>query len=104
MTTKTEVPSPFCGIGTDDLVLNIDGKSINVLANGCAINTPAFEQAIGDIVPRVNGEEVALEVAVAQAADILRASHQTLIGGCATDVNGTACFGFSGRSSWRSYR
>jgi formylmethanofuran dehydrogenase subunit B len=88
MTTKTEVPSPFCGIGTDDLVLNVDGKSINVLANGCAINTPAFEQAIGDMVPRVNGEEVALEVAVAQAADILKASNQTLIGGCATDVNG----------------
>jgi len=61
MTIKTEVPSPFCGIGTDDLVLNVDGLSINVLANGCAINTPAFEQVIGDIAPRVKGQEVVVQ-------------------------------------------
>ena len=88
MATKTEVPSPFCGIGTDDLVINVDGLSINVLANGCAINTPAFEQAIGDIAPRVKGKEVTLEAAVKKAAELLASSNQTLIGGCATDVNG----------------
>ncbi len=88
MTTKTEVPSPFCGMGTDDLVLNVEGLSINVLANGCAINTPAFEQAIEEITPRVKGKEVTLETAVKKAAELLVASNQTLIGGCATDVNG----------------
>ena len=27
MTEITEVPSPFCGIGTDDLTIQVDGFS-----------------------------------------------------------------------------
>lgn len=33
-------------------------------------------------------KEVSLEVAVAKAAELLNASNQPVIGGCATDVNG----------------
>lgn len=88
MTEITEVPSPFCGIGTDDLAIEVDGVSIKVLANGCAVNTPAFEQAITDTAPRVGGKEVGFDAAVAKAAEILRGSLQPVIGGCATDVNG----------------
>ncbi|MBE0435634.1 MAG: formylmethanofuran dehydrogenase subunit B [Methylomicrobium sp.] len=88
MTEFTEVPSPFCGIGTDDLAVEVDGLSIKVLANGCAVNTPAFEQAITDTAPRVGGREASLEATVAKAAEILRGSLQPVIGGCATDVNG----------------
>ena len=83
-----DVPSPFCGIGTDDLTIQVDGVSLTVVKNGCAINTPAFEQAITDTRPRIDGNEVRLEVAVAKAAALLKNTNQPLIGGCATDVNG----------------
>jgi formylmethanofuran dehydrogenase subunit B len=88
VTEITEVPSPFCGVGTDDLTVQIDDLSVKVIANGCAINTPAFEQSITDTSARVNGEKVSLAVAIAKAADLLRASNQPIMGGCATDVNG----------------
>ena len=88
MTEITEVPSPFCGIGTDDLAIQVDGLNVKVVENGCAVNTPAFEQAISDTSARVDGKDVNLEVAVAKAAELLRVSNQPVIGGCATDVNG----------------
>ncbi|MDD2738156.1 MAG: formylmethanofuran dehydrogenase subunit B, partial [Methylomonas lenta] len=88
MTEITEVPSPFCGIGTDDLSIQVDGVSLKVTANGCAINTPAFEEPITDTSPRVAGQIVSLDVAVNQAATLLRNTQQPVISGCATDVNG----------------
>ncbi len=88
MTEITEVPSPFCGIGTDDLTIRVDGISLKVIENGCAVNTPAFEQTITDTSPRVDGKEVSLDVAVAVAAALLKDTRLPVIGGCATDVNG----------------
>ncbi|MGR9052544.1 MAG: formylmethanofuran dehydrogenase subunit B [Gammaproteobacteria bacterium] len=88
MTEITEVPSPFCGIGTDDLVVSVDGLSLQVTQNGCAVNTPAFEQPVTDTRPRVQGREVSLEVAAAKAAELLRNTKLPVIGGCAADVNG----------------
>ena len=88
MTEITEVPSPFCGIGTDDLTIRVDGVSLKVIENGCAVNTPAFEQAITDTSPRVDGKEVSLDVAIATAAVLLKDTRLPVIGGCATDVNG----------------
>jgi formylmethanofuran dehydrogenase subunit B len=88
MTEITEVPSPFCGIGTDDLTIQVDGVALKVIKNGCAVNSPAFEQAITDTSPRVDGKEVSLAEAVATAAALLKDTRQPMIGGCATDVNG----------------
>ena len=88
MITITEVPSPFCGIGSDDLTIQVDGVSIKVTENGCAVNTPAFEEEIVDIKPRIDGKEVSLDIAVNKAAKILKKSNQPVIGGCATDVSG----------------
>ena len=88
MTDITEVPSPFCGIGTDDLAISVDGVSIKVTENGCAVNIPAFEQAITDVRPRVDGKAVSFEDAVSKAVHILEETNQPVIGGCATDVNG----------------
>lgn len=88
MTEITEVPSPFCGIGTDDLTVQVDGLTLKVTANGCAVNTPAFEQAITDTSPRVGGKEVSLEAAALKAASLLKDTRLPVIGGCATDVNG----------------
>ena len=88
MTEITEVPSPFCGIGTDDLTIRVDGVSLKVIENGCAVNTTAFEQPITDTSARVDGKAVSLEVAIAKAADLLKDTRLPVIGGCATDVNG----------------
>ncbi|WP_031437820.1 formylmethanofuran dehydrogenase subunit B [Methylobacter tundripaludum] len=88
MAEITEVPSPFCGIGTDDLTIQVDGVSLKVVENGCAVNSPAFEQAITDTRPRVDGKDVSLDAAVAKAAALLKNTNQPVIGGCATDVNG----------------
>ena len=88
MTEITEVPSPFCGIGTDDLAIQVDGLSLKVTANGCAINTPAFEQAITDTSPRIAGRNTSLDTAIAKAAELLRDTKQPVIAGCASDVNG----------------
>lgn len=88
MAEITEVPSPFCGIGTDDLTIQVNGVSLKVVENGCAVNSPAFEQAITDTGARVDGKEVSLEAAVAKAAALLKDTNQPVIGGCATDVNG----------------
>ncbi|MDD4913842.1 MAG: formylmethanofuran dehydrogenase subunit B [Methylococcales bacterium] len=84
----TEVPSPFCGIGTDDLIIQVEGDALKVKANGCAVNTPAFELPVTDTQPRVNGQPVSLETAVTRAAELLSNTRQPLFGGCATDVNG----------------
>ncbi|UOA09950.1 formylmethanofuran dehydrogenase subunit B [Methylobacter sp. S3L5C] len=88
MTEIIEVPSPFCGIGTDDLTIKVDGVLLKVIDNGCAVNTPAFEQPITDISARVDGKEVSLDIAIARAAAILKDTSLPVIGGCATDVNG----------------
>jgi formylmethanofuran dehydrogenase subunit B len=82
------VPSPFCGIGTDDLSIEVDGTTLKVLQNGCSVNSAGFEEPLTDTAPRVGGETVTLEDAVAKAADILRETNLPLIGGLATDVNG----------------
>ncbi len=88
MTEITEVPSPFCGIGTDDLTIQVEKLLIKVSENGCAVNTPAFEQPITDVSPRVAGKEATFKDAVGKAVDILKVANQPVIGGCATDVNG----------------
>ncbi len=88
MTEITEVPSPFCGIGTDDLVVQVDGVNVKVVENGCAINTPAFEQPLGDLGPKIQGQEASLTEAARKAAEILNDARQPVIGGCATDVSG----------------
>jgi formylmethanofuran dehydrogenase subunit B len=88
MALITEIPSPFCGIGTDDLSIQVDGIALKVMANGCAVNTPAFEQAIADTNPRIAGKTVSFQAAVIKAAALLTETKQPVIGGCATDVNG----------------
>lgn len=82
------VPSPFCGIGNDDLSIEVDGTALKVLQNGCSVNRAGFEEPLTDAGPRTGGETVTLEDAVAKAADILRETNLPLVGGLATDVNG----------------
>ncbi|MEE9397313.1 MAG: formylmethanofuran dehydrogenase subunit B [Methylococcales bacterium] len=83
-----DVPSPFCGIGADDIQIKVDGDVVTVESNGCAVNTPAFEFRLSDKKPRIGGEPATIKEAAAKIAEIIKAAHLPLIGGCATDVNG----------------
>lgn len=84
----TEVPSPFCGIAADDLKIKVTGHRLTLLENGCAVTKSAFEQAIGDSTPQIQGKPARLETALARIADILSQAQLPLIGGLATDVEG----------------
>ncbi len=86
--TYEEVVSPFCGIASDDLTIEVSGLDVKVVANGDAITKKGFETPITDIQPRVNGKEVDLATAISKATALLRKSRQTVISGLATDVNG----------------
>ena len=83
-----DVPSPFCGIASDDLKIKIEGNTVSILENGDAVTVKGFETPITDTSPRVNGKEVSLDDAVTHIADLLRISKQPVIGGLATDLNG----------------
>lgn len=86
--TFTEVPSPFCGLGTDDLKIKVDGTSVKVMQNGCAVNTPGFEAPLGDTRPRIDGRKTTLKAAIKKAAEIVSAAELPVFGGLATDVEG----------------
>jgi len=83
------VPSPFCGIASDDLKIQVQGTQVKVLENGDAVTIAGFEQPLTDIQPRVGGKAVALKEAVAAAAAYLRDAHLPLFGGFGTDVGDT---------------
>lgn len=83
------VPSPFCGIASDDLKIQVIGNQITVLQNGDAVTKAGFEQALTDTQPRVGGKPVSLNDAVIAAAELLRNARLPLFGGFGTDVNDT---------------
>lgn len=84
----TQVPSPFCGIGTDDITVQVSGNTVEVVENGCAVNSPAFEYPLGDSTPTIDGKAVELPAAIARAAQILQNSKQPVFSGCGSDVAG----------------
>jgi len=84
-----DVPSPFCGIASDDLKIQVDGVRLTVLANGDAVTMPGFEATLGDAAPRVGGKPVEPAEAVAKAADLLRQAKLPLFSGFGSDVNDT---------------
>jgi formylmethanofuran dehydrogenase subunit B len=83
------VPSPFCGIASDDLKIEVSGSSVRVLANGDAVTTPGFEQPVTDTAPRIAGKPASLDEAVRRAAAILKEAGLPVFSGFGTDVNDT---------------
>jgi formylmethanofuran dehydrogenase subunit B len=83
------VPSPFCGIASDDLKIEVSGSSVRVLANGDAVTIPGFEQPVTDTSPRVAGEPASLDAAVQRAAAILKEARLPVFSGFGADVNET---------------
>ena len=83
-----EVPSPFCGIASDDLTISVNDQQVTVIENGDPITVKGFETPITDTVPRVDGQETSLANAVQRIAELMRDSQQTVISGLGTDLNG----------------
>ncbi len=83
-----EVVSPFCGIASDDLTIEVEGCQLTVVDNADSITKAGFETAITDTSPRINGQQVDLQQAVDHIASLLTDSKQTVISGMATDLNG----------------
>lgn len=83
------VPSPFCGIASDDLKIQVQGLNLKVLENGDAVTIAGFEQPITDTQPRIQGKTVSLDEAVSAAAALLKNAHLPLFSGFGTDVNDT---------------
>ncbi|HYE35986.1 formylmethanofuran dehydrogenase subunit B [Methylocaldum sp.] len=83
------VPSPFCGIASDDLKIEVEGRQVKVLNNGDAVTIPGFEQPITDTVPRIAGKPATLDQAVARAAEILKSARLPVFSGFGTDVSET---------------
>lgn len=83
-----DVPSPFCGIASDDLKIRIEGNTVTLLENGDAVTKVGFETPITDTSPRIKGKEMSLDQAVSHVADLIRDSKQPVIAGMATDLNG----------------
>lgn len=87
--TKTVMATcPTCGLLCDDVLVENNQNKISVLANGCAKSIAFFEQAAGNITPRITGKPATLAQALAKAAQILKAAQKPLFAGLSTDVQG----------------
>ena len=83
------VACPGCGLLCDDLVINRDSSgTLKVVENGCGRSIGFFERVFKPSSPRINGQEVTLDAAIAKAADILRDARHPLISGLSTDTQG----------------
>lgn len=83
------VTSPFCGIASDDLKIEVSGATVRVLENGDAVTRQGFEQPVGDLWPRIGGQPASLAEAVRRAAEILREARLPVFSGFGTDVGDT---------------
>lgn len=93
------VPSPFCGIASDDLCIAVEGPDVKVVANGDPVTIAGFEYQGGDGCPRIKGQPVDLAEAVAAAAKIIQAANLPVFSGFGSDVNETrAAFSLIDRS------
>ena len=89
--TKTRVfervPSPFCGIASDDLRISVDGQTVKVLDHGDPVTIAGFESPLTDRAPRLHGQEVSLETAISHIANRLKDSRLPVFSGFGSDVN-----------------
>lgn len=94
-TEYSQVACPFCGLVCDDLVVGSSAGRLAVTANGCALAGSAFEGATESDGggARIAGRPASLDDATAEAARLLRHARQPVIGGLATDVEGSRAAG-----------
>lgn len=84
----SNVTCVFCGLHCDDLEIERTGQSLQVTRNGCGKAKAGFERPLVKTEPRVGGQPVSLNEAVAAAAKIIRSSALPSFGGLGTDIDG----------------
>jgi formylmethanofuran dehydrogenase subunit B len=86
----TNVTCPFCGLLCDDLTVASQRGALRVTGGACAIGAREFGSAPAPSAPiaRISGRDVPLHQAIAEAARLIGAAHQPVIGGLATDLAG----------------
>jgi formylmethanofuran dehydrogenase subunit B len=86
---EREVVCPFCALLCDDLEIEIEGGRLAVVNRGCPRAVEAFARPLpDDLRPRIRGEPVALESALARAAELLGAARLPLSAGLEADLSG----------------
>lgn len=85
----TQVPNPFCGIGSDDLTVEVAGVHVHIRENGDQAATLGFETPIIDTEPRIGGQSVPIKRAIEDAAELLRKAQLPVFSGFGTDVRDT---------------
>jgi formylmethanofuran dehydrogenase subunit B len=86
-----DITCPHCGLLCDDLSIEVNHLSLQVLNTQQPKCTGAYADAsiTGEIPkPSIEGQTVSLADAVGKAADILRSSAQPLVYGLITDIQG----------------
>ncbi len=86
--TVTDVTCSFCGLHCDDLTIQTDGATAQVVENGCAWAKTGFAQPAAPVSPCIGQRPCTLDQAVQRAGQILKESNQPLIAGLATDAAG----------------
>ncbi len=86
----TNVTCPFCGLLCDDLAIARSGDAVRVTSTRCPIAVRAFAgvPSAAAVAPRIGGRPVSLQEATAEAARLIAAAHQPIIGGLSTDLAG----------------
>ena len=82
------VPDPFCGMLSDDLVIERSGKGIKILKHGDEVSRAGFERKLPKASPAVKGKPVELSQAIEEAVRLIGKAALPLYGGLATDVEG----------------
>jgi formylmethanofuran dehydrogenase subunit B len=82
------VACPFCGILCDDLEIGPSGSGLKVLKNGCVRSVAGFERPLVEPNPQIDGKDVPLGEAIAEAARLIKQSRLPIFGGLGTDVDG----------------
>ena len=87
--THHDVVCPFCGLGCDDVSLTVRGNAVEAGEGACGRAAALFRRS-ADPAPsaRVMGREVALDEALAAAAELVSAARSPVYGGLGTDVDG----------------
>ncbi len=85
---KVVATCPACGLLCDDMSLEIKQSGIKVLNTNCTKSIQFFEQPLGEISPKINGQPVTLQQAISHAATLLKASKKPLLAGLSSDVQG----------------
>lgn len=87
--TVHDVVCGFCGLGCDDLTVEVEGREVRARAGACPEAVRLLRRLdVPDPRPRVNGAEIDIAEAAAVAGRLLSQARAPLIAGLGTDMAG----------------